>query len=251
MPVSTDQLGLELNSFIEKNNLFISIPNNINWDSDRNIRLIHNKDSIIFNPDTKFYLKNISKPYYIMAYLYRDNQCIKCCFDLLGNLIQKVTDVKNKNGDIYRYSNTATIKLNSNGMMVYYEKNLKVNPISYTKKNLRSYLEDQKIGVLDLEVYNHSIDNISYVYSGGFYINMDKKPKLFYLDPITKDSDQLIIKIIDEMGKKRYQNFKFYCHNFGKYDVYFILKVLTKFNKISKDTMYKVETTMRDNVILK
>ncbi|EFQ24845.1 DNA polymerase (mitochondrion) [Colletotrichum graminicola M1.001] len=205
---------------------------------------------MIFDPNTEFYLRNISNPNYIMAVLKKNNDIIKCCFDLLGNLIQEVIDTKMEDGTIYRHSNNAVIKLDSQGMMYFYQKNIVTKPIQYVAKKEKSFLEDQNIGVLDLEVYNHSVDNISYVYSGGIYTNIDKNPKLFYLDPITRNSDELILSIIDHMGKKRYQGFKFYCHNLGKYDIYFILKVLTNFNKINKVVQYKIDTVMRDNVIL-
>jgi len=40
------------------------------------------------------------------------------------------------------------------------------------------------------------------------------------------NSDEVVLKLIEEMFKFKYIYFNFYCHNLGKYDIYFILKTI-------------------------
>ena len=57
------------------------------------------------------------------------------------------------------------------------------------------------------------------------------------------------------MLQSKYNKYRFYCHNFGNYDVYFIFKVLLNYNleyrkKENKD-FYIIDIIMRDDKILK
>lgn len=46
--------------------------------------------------------------------------------------------------------------------------------------------------------------------------------------------------MIDELLRSKYQNVRFYCHNMGGYDIYFILKVLADYNKVNSTTKYEL-----------
>jgi hypothetical protein len=88
------------------------------------------------------------------------------------------------------------------------------------------------------------------VYSLGFTTSLDTSPNLYYLtDYPNYNSNQLILKCIDFMLVDKYNNFIFYAHNFGGYDVLFIYHALLTFN-LNKE-YYILKTTTRDNTIIR
>jgi len=52
------------------------------------------------------------------------------------------------------------------------------------------------------------------------------------------------------MFKAKYSGVTWYCHNFGKYDIYFRLKTLINYN-YKNDNEYKLKFVFRDNIVLK
>jgi hypothetical protein len=52
------------------------------------------------------------------------------------------------------------------------------------------------------------------------------------------DSDSLVLQMVDELLRPKYNNITFYCHNFGGFDVVFILKVLETYNENHNDNKY-------------
>jgi len=87
------------------------------------------------------------------------------------------------------------------------------HPITKDKTKIVDHVEDNRIGVLDLEVFN---DDEPKVYAGGIYTYMSEEdsPLLFYIDETTKDSYSLVLNIINEMLRPKYKGVIFYCHNF-------------------------------------
>lgn len=57
--------------------------------------------------------------------------------------------------------------------------------------------------------------------------------------------------MIDELLRSNYQNIRFYCHNMGGYDVYFILRVLADYNELNPTTKYELSYIWRDSRLLK
>ena len=49
----------------------------------------------------------------------------------------------------------------------------------------------------------------------------------------------------------KYNNFIFYIHNLGKFDVIFLYKVLKEFNLKKKQEYYKLNSIFRDDVMIK
>lgn len=84
------------------------------------------------------------------------------------------------------------------------------------------------------------------------YVNLDiNNPlhRMFYLEK-GQSSSGLIINCINEMLKSKFHNCIFYTHNFGGYDVVFLLKILLEFNK-KNHGFYKLKMVLRDNKIVK
>lgn len=71
------------------------------------------------------------------------------------------------------------------------------------------------------------------------------------LKDLEKQSDLLVISCINEMLRSKYHNYTFYCHNFGKYDLVFIWKVLLQYNLDKGFEIYKIIPTYRDTRVIK
>lgn len=81
----------------------------------------------------------------------------------------------------------------------------------------KTYLEEYKLGKSD---ENGSVTYPTYAGAQG---------NLFYKTDFN-NSDELILACINQMLQPKYHNYKFYCHNFGNFDLYFIYSVLEKYN---------------------
>jgi hypothetical protein len=82
------------------------------------------------------------------------------------------------------------------------------------------------------------------VYALGFTTSLDSPPNLYYLSDFPNyNPDQLILKCIDEMLIDKYNNFIFYAHNFGGYDVLYIYHALLTVN-LNKE-YYILRTTTK------
>lgn len=154
-----------------------------------------------------------------------------------------------------------------------------IKPINYVKPNFGQ--RNTKFGTFDLETFIIS-NNLSKAYAAGFLVKFDIKPKLFYitdmdlnkqsinnntlksivnkntnnylninLQDLEKQSDLLIISCINEMLRSKYHNYIFYCHNFGKFDLVFIWKVLLQYNLDKGSEIYKIIPTYRDTRVIK
>jgi DNA polymerase type B, organellar and viral len=122
-----------------------------------------------------------------------------------------------------------------------------------TIKRHKKYITDRNIniGTFDLETFIDT-DGLAKVYALGYYSYIDTTPKLYYLsDSPNLESSNLILNCIDDMLKNKYHNFIFYVHNLGNYDIVFIYNVLLNFNLVKGYDYYILNTTMRDNTIIK
>ena len=88
------------------------------------------------------------------------------------------------------------------------------------------------------------------VYAAGLYCKALSSPFIIY---INKDSDSIILNLIEEMFKSKYKGIIWYCHNFGGFDAPFILKGLLKYNNscIDKSDKFILDPVFKDNSLLK
>lgn len=71
---------------------------------------------------------------------------------------------------------------------------------------------------------------------------------IYYIDN-SINSHELVLKLVNELLRPKYNDIKFYCHNLGGFDIVFILKVLTDHNDNNNDE-YKINCILRDDKIL-
>ena len=117
-------------------------------------------------------------------------------------------------------------------------------------KKISGYLgnlhySDYKIGTMDLEAYVDKY-NISKVYALGFYTK--NSINTYYINK-NLDSDQLIIKCLDDILKEKYNQYTFYVHNFARFDVTFILRIIVSLHENDPKT-YNYDLLLRDNEII-
>jgi hypothetical protein len=164
-------------------------------------------DSIIFNPKTIFYYRDVVNPNYILAILEKDdNTFIKEAYDLNGYLLDRIEDKINESGTI-RVTNNDTIFLNEDNKIFLKKRELSLKPIKKTQKYLHKneLVGDQKIGVFDLEVYKDTQKNKEFVYAAGLFTTFSTtEPIIFYINKQTRDSYDVIYRLVTEMFRDRH-----------------------------------------------
>ena len=68
---------------------------------------------------------------------------------------------------------------------------------------------------------------------------MNDKPITYYINK-DLDSNKLVLNMINELLKYKYNNITFYCRNLGGYDAIFLFKVLNTYKDINKEDQYKM-----------
>lgn len=123
---------------------------------------------------------------------------------------------------------------------------LKLTPIKTVDRSKRDKqifsTSNPFIGTFDLETYLDD-DGISKVYALGFYTKQHG-PNSFYIDENTLNSEELILKCLENLISAKYDKYTFYVHNLGRYDIYFLLNILVKSDR------YEVKILAKDDLIL-
>jgi hypothetical protein len=107
-------------------------------------------------------------------------------------------------------------------------------------------------GVLDVETYKEG--NISKVYALGFATLLEKdKINTFFLRDLfpSINSNLLIINCINSILISKYNNYIFYIHNMGNFDIVFIYKALKEYNLNYGSDYYILNSIFRSNSMLK
>lgn len=214
-------------------------------------------NSIIFNEKAIFLLRKVNSFSYILVILKSSFYTIKEAYTTLGGAISKITDKPDEFGNISRTFGNYLFNFNLNNDLIFMKKTINLKPIkSYIDKNSKP-IENTKLGVIDLEVYSNILLGKEFVYAAGLFTNFDKKPITFYLENIEsvslEGSENLLINLIEEMFKDKYKGIIFYCHNFGGYDVFFIIKALIDYNKNKGNeagVIYSFDFFIREKTII-
>ncbi len=222
-----------------------------------NIHLSKYDKDIIFNDKDKIFIytsPNKKNKYIIVSKELEANNYVRYIFDLeTGIYINKIkdttfSDFNNNNILFNRTIGNVTLTIKDKNVIQYKVVN-KLRPI----KKVNFNISDRNInfGSFDLETFRDS-DGLAKVYALGFFTSIDKLPKLYYLtDYPDLDKSKLILKCIDDMLVSKYNNFIFYVHNLGHYDIVFLYNILLQTNLEKGYEYYNIKTTMRDNTIIK
>nr|ADO51614.1 dnapol [Moniliophthora roreri] len=249
LPFTTDTSYYGYPISIEERKKYINLINS-------NIKLSKNENSFEINNSDKLFLYNSpnkKNKFIIVSKNINDTNFLRYIFDYeSGILIKEIKDtiISNNNSYIKFNRNIDSVTLTiQNQEIVNMKVNNKLNPI----KSFTTQVKDRniKFGSFDLESFRDS-DGINRVYALGFITSIDESPKLYYIsDNENYDSNQLILNCINDMLINKYNNFIFYVHNLGKYDVIFLYNVLLKANLDKGYEYYILKHTMRDNNIIR
>lgn len=211
------------------------------------IRAKHKDNIVNFYEGFKFYLLIDKTDFVLAVKILGANSISKIKYSLNGVVFSSVSDVAVD--DIVLRSSGEKQHVIRNGNIVSLTKNIKLKALEKpTMKRL--LVEYGNIGVIDIETYK-ATDQTYKVYAVGYKTNLWDRAVAHYIDRNTLDSSKLILDLLDELIKPKYEKVKFYCHNLGGFDIVFILKVLFTYNDNNSIDEYKVSCVLRNGKILK
>ena len=164
-----------------------------------------------------------------------------------GIYIEKIQDRVDLNTSFERTINATTLTIEK-------ERVTKIS-IDHNLEKIKPFVSqvadrNENLGSFDLETFIDD-DTIAKVYALGFKTNIDEQSQLFYIDKENMNSDLLVKKCIDAMLIPRYNNFKFYCHNLGRFDSIFIYGTLSDINLSLGQEYYILKPIFRNSQLLK
>jgi len=252
MSINENSLGLPLRFTTDKDNNIAGIylpDNGVNFLDviNENSRFLsRGSKSTTFDSAYKFYLINQARKHVLGVKDTGRGDIIKVSYSLDGILISKVIDTMV--GDhVIRKSGNNELILKDNIVKEYKQKiNLKPVEKVYIKPLMT---ENPNIGVIDCETYTGN-GGINKIYALGFLTNLSDKSQIYYIDKETLDSDKIVLDLVNELLRPKYNDITFYCHNMGGYDIVFILNVLFKYNSKNPDK-YTLNCVLKDDKIIK
>ena len=174
----------------------------------------------------------------------------KLKYSLSGVVISHVIDNISNNLILIK-SGEKEVYLKDNSV-IKTKQNIKLKAIIKPSSNVL-FVHNPNIGVIDIETYLAK-DNIQKVHAIGFKTNLDKNPVTYYISKQDLDHNKIILSLINELIRPKYDKITFYCHNLSGYDIVFILKVLFAYNDSNCNTdedKFKVSCVLRDDRIIK
>lgn len=267
IPTATNEDGLgkclpvvlDSNNFIKEVNIIIKDRKSnfldIIIDKTKYIKKNHTDVITAFDKDYKFYYIKGNIHYILVVKQIDQYKVEKLKYSLSGVLLSRIIDTFDGN-TLIRCRGLETMYIEDNNV-IKVKKLIKFNAIDrYNNKNIKlGWLPNPLIGVIDVETYLNN-NNVNAIYALGFRTNLARQPVIYYIDT-NHDSNSLVLQMIDELLRPKYSNITFYCHNFGGFDVIFILKVLTTFNERDnenendKGNKYKISAILRDDKVIK
>jgi hypothetical protein len=214
---------------------------------------VHKKNplALTLHSDKFFYIEKSKLPNSLVRVRTSDDKLVqtKVVFDDQAIVVQEVKDTIISDNTFTRKLSNVEVTIKSNKIDGYII-NHKLGFISKPLLDVKSSISDPRIGTLDIETY-YSDKGYSEVYAAGFYTALDNKPNLYYIDKNNLSSNDVVLNCINDMLTSKYHNYTFYVHNLGRFDVAFILKVLTDYNTKVGEEYYKLSVICRDSTILK
>ena len=231
----------KVDTIILKDGSIINFTERIN----KYLDIDHKIDKFSSNVDFYQYILNDIDNIIIIESL--GKQKIIDIYNLDGVKKHHLVDTKVSDNGFTRKISNVTVYINNTGI---YNKDITINfdpvyPNKISGPQSKLIHPDWRVGTLDIETYKDN-DNVSRPYAAGFYAN--NTVNTYYIDE-DLNSDNVIIKCLDGMLIEKYNRYTFYVHNFGRFDVVFILKVIITTNELYPNK-YTYNIIFRDDVIL-
>lgn len=211
------------------------------------IRQGHKDNITSFDQNFKFYLLKDRIDFVLAVNILGPDTIKKIRYSLNGVVLTSVSDIA-IDDVIIRNSGEKQLVIRD-GNVVSLTQNIKLIPLQKpASKPL--FVEYNNIGVIDIETFKAD-NGINKVYALGFMTTQMSKPAIYYIDKETLDSRKLILDVVNELLRPKYDKVKFYCHNLGGFDIVYILHVLLTYNDDNPTTKYDLNYVLRDERILK
>lgn len=254
--VSEDYLGKPLDLVIN-NNIITNIPVTIDGTKHNFLDIIKSKTKLlrakhkdnitVFDSGFKFYLLRDTTPY-VLAVKYKDDSFVeKIRYSINGVIINHVVDSKDNNMVIRKSGEKEIIFENNKPISM--KQNILLKSIEKPRKNTTLFVNNPNIGVIDTETFTSS-DGTQKIYALGFKTNLAEKAVIYYINKDDLDSSKIVLDLINELLRPKYDKTSFYCHNLSGYDIVFILKILCSYNDANYDK-YTIRTILRNDRIIK
>lgn len=217
------------------------------------INKFSNNKPIVFKTNSSFYLYFAGEKYYIINICKENTYTYtKIAYNLKGLYMGTVVDTLMPN-NVLKRSFGANSFFIYNNTVCYREKLYNFNSI---KPGYKDKMEDHlkpnpNIGVFDLETYINKSGDCC-VYACGYYMNLDEKSTLFYIG-LDRNGDSIVLDCLNSMLSPKYSNTHFYCHNFGRYDVVYLLKIVLAYNESAEgiSSPFIINCFYRNSVVIK
>nr|QBM09675.1 hypothetical protein [Dactylella sp.] len=220
---------------------------------------LNNKNKNIFkgfDKNTKFYWRIYKNEKFLIVVKYISEFVTeKIVYDENGIvLIENNVDTKLNDKEFVRKT--------TNNMSVYFYENkyvkheieIKFKTINTLRVPADKFESNPFIGTFDVETYNDG--DKAKIYALGFStLEMAKqkedKVKMIYFNNNEQENNDLVLSCINTMLNTNNKDHTYYVHNFGKFDVVFVLKVILEYNRNIGHTYYHHNCSFRDSSILK
>jgi DNA polymerase type B, organellar and viral len=251
LPLTIDTSYYGISVIPEERNKYIQLINS-------NIHLSKFEKDFNINDSDKLFLftNKKNKKFIVVSKKLEENKYLRFIFDRhTGIFILKMKDtiinsnITNNNKILFnRTIGNVTLTIEDQNVQMY-KAVTELKAIQAFNKQIKD--RNVNFGTFDLESFKDN-DGLAKVYALGFFTNIDTSPNLYYLseDP-DLNSENLILKCINDMLINKYNKFIFYVHNLGHYDIVFLYNILLKTNLDKGFDYYILNTTMRDNTIIK
>lgn len=204
--------------------------------------------------------------YYRIVFSFNTGKLIFIATDIFKEFYDNLLASKNKIW-IRTIGNNSLLLNNNNNKIAAFIQNISLKKISYVdqikyiqlnKKKASSQViltRNPNFGVFDIETFidmDSSGNSYSRVFALGFVCNMSNVSMYYltdYFNNTAEASNKLVLKCLDEMLIPEYNNFIFYVHNLGRFDIIFLQKILLDYNIVEEK--YYLKPLYRDSKIIR
>lgn len=130
-------------------------------------------------------------------------------------IINSVTDTNvYDSGDnlFIRKSAGKEILFDINYKPIKLKENIHLRPIEKVKENNKLFVSNPNLGVIDTETFL-SNDGTQKIYALGFKTNLQDEAVIYYINKDELDSSKIVLEMINELLRPKYNKTHFYCHN--------------------------------------
>ncbi|KAF1934493.1 hypothetical protein EJ02DRAFT_493133, partial [Clathrospora elynae] len=212
------------------------------------LRATHKDNIVSFDSGFKLYILKDTVSY-VLAVKYIDDSTIeKIRYSINGVILNHIIDSKNNYMVIRTSESNRKEIVFDDKKIITTKKPILLRAIEKPNKKNTMFVSNPNIGVIDKKTFRNR-EGIQNICALGFKTNLQDKPVVYYINEDDLDSTKIVLEMINELIRPKYNKTMFYCHNLSGYDIVFILKILCTHNENSDDK-YNIKTILRNDKII-